>query len=467
MLQVCITGANASEVINRVRPLIDPTQFSLSLEPDNCQAELIFGSTPAQGDAPIKKIYFQRLDERQPLQREVKIWPDSQELADQLLLTTIHGIWLEHRYHEANQAKLNAEARLKAALINNSDILTLLDSSGKVMFQSTSINQKMGYGENELEGKSLFEIIHPDDLPHVISAFGHAMQHDGVSQRLEFRLKDKNGTYIFLEAIGNNQLKNPHIQAFVVHSHDISDRKKEEQEKNKLIKELTRQNSDLKQFAYITTHNLRGPFTNIQALLPMIQANQVVQPDVHEALTQSVMMLESAIEDLIRILFIKEAEMIAIKPVNIKLLLSNLLNWLNPLIVETKAQIKIDIPEEAVVPFNESYLREILEQLIRNALGFRNPHRTAEIKISLKNEPGFWHLQVADNGLGFDYELVKNRVFGFYQRFHANSAGKGLGLFLAQTQAQACHAHLTCNSAVGIGSIFTLTIPESLNPSSI
>lgn len=459
-LQVCIAGTSAQAVINRLQSIIDPSLFTLSLFPEGCMAEFILGLSPAQSDSSIKQVYFLSNEDTPPIEGEVKILPASPDLADQLLLTTLQAIRYEQALHEANGAKLNAEARLKTVLTNNSDILTLLDASGKVIFQSASIKQKMGYSENELEGKSLFEFIHPDDIELVMAEFRNAMQTEGVCKRVEFRLRDKNGEYLYLEAIGNNQLQNPLIQAFVVHSHDISDRKREEKERNLLIQELSKQNSDLKQFAYITTHNLRGPFTNLQALYHMLEPNVPIPTDIYSAINRSMNMLEETLNDLIRLLFIKEVQTVSIKPIAIQSFLSNLLHWQNPLIEQTQTQITLRIPENATVSFYEPYLREIIEQLLRNAIQFSHQHQPPAITISLTQSHEHWQLQIADNGLGFDYEKVKERIFGFYQRFHSESTGKGMGLLLAQTQAKACNSHLSCESTIGVGSIFTLSIPR-------
>ncbi len=457
---VCLTGRHALSIADRIRSRVQSSKTDIRLNPKDCHAEIIFGDGPPQSNQIKRKVRFLQKNDLPLVSEDCRIWPEEPSIADQLILSCIESMCFEHLWKTSEEARLKSEERFRTTIINNSDILTLLDPSGKVLYHSASINQKMGYVENELEGKSLFEVIHPEDFPRIMVEFENALHFEGISKKVEFRFRNKNGEYLFIEAVGNNQLNNPLMRAFVVHSHDISERKREEEEKNKLIRELARQNNDLRNFAYITSHNLKTPFSNFQSILPFLQPNIPIHPELLTGLIHASNQLESTFDDLLRILLVREGPSIQIESVQLEPLLSFVLKRLSPEVREADAQIRLDIPPGAKVPFYEPYLREILEQLIRNALIFRHPGRVAEVKISLRKEKEEWHLQIADNGLGFDYEKVKERVFGFYQRFHRSSNGKGLGLFLSQTHALACFSTLECISREGVGSIFTLKIPE-------
>lgn len=129
----------------------------------------------------------------------------------------------------SEEALRNSEERFKSLIQNNSDIISLVEPSGKLIFQSSSITQVMHWEENELAGKNFFELIHPEDLPRVTEEFKKIIAHPGLSPVLRFRLKDKQGEYLHIEARGNNQIHNPHIGALVVNSHEISDLVKAEQ----------------------------------------------------------------------------------------------------------------------------------------------------------------------------------------------------------------------------------------------
>jgi signal transduction histidine kinase len=68
-------------------------------------------------------------------------------------------------------------------------------------------------------------------------------------------------------------------------------------------------------------------------------------------------------------------------------------------------------------------------------------------------------IKVADNGLGLDKTRLKNRLFGMYQRFHENTEGKGLGLFIIKSQVTAMGGSIDVQSEVDKGTTFIITLP--------
>jgi len=123
-----------------------------------------------------------------------------------------------------------SENRFRSLVQNSSDIITILDASGKILYESPSFYRIFGYSEKEVIGKSAFELIHPDDLPVVSEQFKKLTENPDEIISVEFRYKTSTGFYKTLEAIGNNLLNNEGINGIVVNSRDIDDRKKAEAE---------------------------------------------------------------------------------------------------------------------------------------------------------------------------------------------------------------------------------------------
>jgi PAS domain S-box-containing protein len=332
----------------------------------------------------------------------------------------------------------NNEEKFRSFVRNISDIITLVDEKGNILYQSASMMQKMGFGENELKGKSIFEIIHPDDILTVSTNFREAIENQSNGKITELRLRDKNGDYLYLEANGNNQFDNPLIGAFIINSRDITQRKIAEKEKNLLIEELTKKNKELRQFSFITTHNMRAPLTNIMAILEIIKKDGIEilnEKEVLNGLENSVKNLDDTLNDLIKILIIREQTSIEKSKLyfneilnNVKILLANQIN-------ASKTEIEFNFNEVGQVEFIDTYLESIFINLIKNSIYFKHPDRNPVIKIEsyLKNEQVF--LKFTDNGIGIDLQRVKERVFGLYQRFH-NTSKKGFGLYLVASQVK-------------------------------
>jgi PAS domain S-box-containing protein len=151
----------------------------------------------------------------------------------------IYGIFVDITLRKQTELELKYnEERFRSLFYNITDIITLIDANGAILFQSSSAQQIMHYQENELRGKNIFELIHPADIASLETAFKRLIASGGVSERAEFRFRNKHGNYIYLEAQGNNQLNNPAIGAIIISSREITARKQNElnlQRKTRLL----------------------------------------------------------------------------------------------------------------------------------------------------------------------------------------------------------------------------------------
>jgi PAS domain S-box-containing protein len=145
--------------------------------------------------------------------------------------TKLYGATMDiDNQKRAEQTLRASEERFRSLIYNNSDIISLIDAKGTMLYQSASLTQTMQWSENELAGKNFFSLIHPDDVPHVMELFKTFISKPGLGPTVRFRLADKKQGYIHIEARGNNQLANPHINALVVNSRDITETIRAEQE---------------------------------------------------------------------------------------------------------------------------------------------------------------------------------------------------------------------------------------------
>ncbi len=144
-------------------------------------------------------------------------------------------------FQDVNQRKQTEEAlrysekRFRSLVQYASDIVTVLDADGTVRYQSPSIERILGYGQEELVGKNVFDYVHPEDRERVWDAFADALQNQDVSPLVEFRFRHVDDSWRYLEAIGNNLLGDPSVGGMVVNSRDISERKQAERERARLL----------------------------------------------------------------------------------------------------------------------------------------------------------------------------------------------------------------------------------------
>ena len=113
------------------------------------------------------------------------------------------------------------------SLIEHSvDAVALVDSQGKVLYVSPSIQRIAGYTSEELLGRVSLEFVHPDDLEKTIAVLGAVLQQPGASLMVEYRLRHKDGSWRWMEATATNMLHDPQIGAIIGNFHDITERKR-------------------------------------------------------------------------------------------------------------------------------------------------------------------------------------------------------------------------------------------------
>ena len=121
------------------------------------------------------------------------------------------------------------EARFRALVQNSFDIITIHDESGLTTYESPAASRLLGYPPGTLIGKTPFETVHPKDVARVREAFAALVRGEVSTAPIVLRFRHADGSWIHLEALGNNLLENPGIRGIVLTSRDITDRKRAEE----------------------------------------------------------------------------------------------------------------------------------------------------------------------------------------------------------------------------------------------
>ncbi len=121
-------------------------------------------------------------------------------------------------------------ARLSALIESASEGMSLLSAEGKSIYISAAGERVLGYSRTELLGRSFWELLHPDDHVAAKSALDKLLQTPGGTLTGQFRFRQKDGTWRWIESTGKNLLNDPEIQAIVVTHHDVTLRKQHESE---------------------------------------------------------------------------------------------------------------------------------------------------------------------------------------------------------------------------------------------
>lgn len=120
-----------------------------------------------------------------------------------------------------------------------SDMLTVIEADGTIRYQGPALERILGYKPEEHVGRNVYEFLHPEDVARGESALAEVLGTPGVSPPVEFRWRHEDGSWRWLESIGNNLLHDPEVQAIVSSSRDITNRKREEARYEALVENIS------------------------------------------------------------------------------------------------------------------------------------------------------------------------------------------------------------------------------------
>ena len=151
------------------------------------------------------------------------------------------------------QAELRRrEKRFRELIENSSDGIRLIGANGEILYLSPSNQRILGYADEELLGRSTFDLIHPDDLEDLQNVMDDLRQSPGATARTTYRMRHKDGSWRWIESAGTNLLTEADVQAFVVNFRDITEEIEAQKELQQAyqtleqrVKERTRELSEI------------------------------------------------------------------------------------------------------------------------------------------------------------------------------------------------------------------------------
>lgn len=226
--------------------------------------------------------------------------------------------------------------------------------------------------------------------------------------------------------------------------------------------ELAEQNTQLEQFAYIISHNLRAPLARLVGLSNLFERsdNREDEMKIIKMITSSTIDLDHVIQDLSNILRIHKSNTQILSKADLRILLNKITKILHHEIKETKAKIVVALQEQDIPNTLPQYIESILYNLISNAIKYRHPDRPPVITLQSFIKDRYINVEIADNGLGLDLDKYKQNLFSLYKRFHFHVEGKGLGLYLVKTQVAALDGKINVTSKLNEGTTFIISFKK-------
>ncbi|MBA2245178.1 MAG: PAS domain S-box protein, partial [Gemmatimonadetes bacterium] len=374
----------------------------------------------------------------------------------------------------AEQALRESEQRFRAVVENASDLVTLMDGTGVVRYQSPAIERTYGYTQEELIGRNCFELVHPDDTPEVAPKLAELATHPGETRSAGFRFRHKDGRWIHVEAVGATLSPTDPSEGVVVNTRDITERKETMEALERAKQEAEEANRAKSEFLSRMSHELRTPMNSILGFAQLLQ-RKPLPADEHrrvEHILKAGRHLLNLINEVLDIARIEAGRQnFSLEPVQVTTTVQEALGLIRPLAAEWGVRI------DECCPFPELYVRadrqrltQVLLNLLSNAIKYN--HRGGrvcvrwEMKEARAGEGARLRLGVQDTGPGIAPEK-QEQLFVPFERLGAEQSGiegTGLGLALSKRLVEAMGGSLTVESTVGEGSTFWVEFAHEPSP---
>jgi signal transduction histidine kinase len=233
---------------------------------------------------------------------------------------------------------------------------------------------------------------------------------------------------------------------------------------NDLLEEQTQElqflNQELREFAYIVSHDLKAPLRGVKTLAEWISNDykDVLDSQGRELLdllVDRVRRMHDLIDGILRYSKVSRGQG-ALKPIDLEELIGETVELLSP---DDDIQVRVVDPMP-VIEGDEIRLRQVFQNLIGNAVKY-NESADPLIRVGCVEEGDRWRFFVADNGPGIDPRLHE-RIFQLFQTGEKDNPerGSGVGLAVVKKIVNTWGGRVWLESAVGEGSTFYFTIPK-------
>ena len=305
--------------------------------------------------------------------------------------------------------------------------------------------------------------IHDEDADSVRQAItGHFA--DGQPFTVEHRMRRSDGEYIWLQAHGESvRGADGRPLRMAGSAHDITQRRTAERNARDHAEALRRSNEELERFAYVTSHDLQEPLRKVRAFGDLLARDYADRLDgrgqkLLDTMIDGAGRMQTLIQDLLG--YSRSAHVaMNVRPIDLDAMIADVAGDFDLALSECGGSIGWRV--EGEVCADPVLMRQLVHNLVGNAVKYRDPSRPPRIELALdRSDDGGVHLRVSDNGIGFADEHAQ-RIFEVFRRLHTRGdyPGTGIGLALCQRIADRHGGRIWAEGRAGEGAVFHVELP--------
>ena len=340
----------------------------------------------------------------------------------------------------------------------SADLICIAGFDGYFKRINPAVAKLLEYSEEELYAKPILDFVFKDDLQATIETREQVYNNKPLLN-FENRYLTKSGKIVWLSWTSMPVESEQLIYAI---AKNITHKKRIEEERNLILTNLTQINKELKILSHKTSHDLKSPINNMLSVFNLIDVSKINDPEtleLIEILKLTSENLKETLNDSIDQLIENENVNTQLTDINLKTALEEVLLSINSLLEDSKAIINIDFSEVQNIIFNKAYIKSIFLNLITNSIKYAKPEQVPCITIKTQKTNGIKQLIFSDEGIGFDMDKVKDKIFGLYEKFHGNEdcTSNGIGLYLVYNHISSLGGRIAVESKLDEGATFTIS----------
>jgi PAS domain S-box-containing protein len=362
----------------------------------------------------------------------------------------------------AEEKIITSETRYRRLFESAKDgILILNRDTGAIMDANPFIESLLGYTPGEIIGKYLWDIgIFKN---RILSKIAFEDLKAAEYQRYEdLPLETKDGQLKEVEFI-SNVYSIDQTSVIQCNIRDITDRKVMERQREALITELEQKNAELERFTYTVSHDLKSPLITIRGFAGLLEDDTLkgdpllLKKDIRR-ITEAAETMQDLLADLLELSRIGR---IANPPETIPFgtIAREAVDMLAGPLAERDITVEIapDLPDVGV---DHVRIREVMINLIENAIKFIGDQKVPLIRIGVDTAGATPVFFVKDNGIGIAPQYLE-RIFNLFEKLDASQHSTGIGLTIARRIIEVHGGKIWAESeGPGMGTTFRFTLPE-------
>jgi PAS domain S-box-containing protein len=345
------------------------------------------------------------------------------------------------------------------------EVFAVIGPDARFRQVNDALSRVLGFETGHFVGRHVLDYVHPDDVGAVQRQIA-VLAGGGRADMVELRCRHAAGGWRWLEwnaAGGAGGL-------FYCAARDITESKAVAAELRRALHDLELRNAELQDFAFVASHDLQEPLRKVQAFSDRLLSRYADRLDATGAdylrrMDAAASRMQTLIDDLLAYSRVSTRGE-SFREVDLGQVLREVLGDLEARLESTAADVvRGQLP---VLEADPTQMRQLLQNLIGNALKFAPPGRRPRVEVRSEpvdlatGAPGreAWRIVVADNGIGFD-NAHADRIFAPFQRLHGRSEyeGTGMGLAIVRKIVERHGGVVSASGVPGVGATFTVDLP--------